>query len=318
MKKQMTREEWIQELAESDRKLNLTLTNDFAFKKVFRNKKALTGLLSALLEIPVSQIQSLEFPDTVLHGEFEGDREGILDVKVHLNGERKINIEIQVREYPYWEERTLFYLSRMYTEDIQKGDDFSKMEACIHISILGFKHPDRNRLYSVIRLLDQATGKVYSDKMSLRVLYLKQLEHATQEEQKTAVYQWARLISARDWKVLMEMAEKNEYMKETVDEMEKINSDKALRYEYLRREIAELDANTIRNFYTNRGKTAGKAESILDLLEEMGQVPADIRERITSQQDPDILRSWLKLAGRAESIEEFGNGIKSDEEVERT
>ena len=75
----------LKQLADSGRPLDISLTNDFAFKKTFRNKIALTGLLSSLLDIPAGEITSLEFPDTFLHGEYAEDREGILDVKVHPN-----------------------------------------------------------------------------------------------------------------------------------------------------------------------------------------------------------------------------------------
>lgn len=89
-------QEEIQKLADSDLPLNVQLINDFAFKKVFRNKKALTGLLSALLEIPAEQIVHLEFLDTLQLGNYRKDKKGILDIKVHLNNNRKINIEMQV------------------------------------------------------------------------------------------------------------------------------------------------------------------------------------------------------------------------------
>ena len=93
-------EQLIRELAESDTALNICLTNDFAFKKAFRNKKALTGLLSALLCLRPEQIVDLEFPDTFLRGDYPEDREGILDIRVHLNHQRKINLEMQLLPYP--------------------------------------------------------------------------------------------------------------------------------------------------------------------------------------------------------------------------
>ena len=258
-------EKKLRALAESDQLLNIRLTNDFAFKKAFRNKKAMTGLLSALLNLPAYEIKTLEFPDTFAHGEYADDREGILDVKVHLNGNRKINIEIQVLPYPFWEERSLFYISRMFVEDFIKGQGYQKLEECIHISILGFSLKCTDHFYSVIRLMDEKTRKVYSDKLSLRMLYLNQIEQVSEEERQTEVYQWAKLISAKDWKVLMKMAERNEYMKETISELEKINSDKELRYRYLKRELRGSDEATIRNYYLDKGKVEGES-LILDLV----------------------------------------------------
>ena len=98
------RDRMIRELADSDATLNICLTNDFAFKTAFRNKKALTGLLSALLDMDPQQIADLEFPDTFVRGDYPEDREGILDIKVHLNSQKKINLEMQLLSFPYWEE----------------------------------------------------------------------------------------------------------------------------------------------------------------------------------------------------------------------
>lgn len=54
-----------------------------------------------------------------------------------------------------------------------------------------------------------------------------------------------------------------------------------------------------------KGKARGKAEDILELLEDYGSVPEQLAEEISSQQDLDILKKWLKLAAQAKSIEEF-------------
>ena len=157
--------EEIRMLADSDLTLNVQLINDFAFKKVFRNKKALTGLLSALLEIPVEKIVDL---------------------------------------------------------------------------------PEATRFYSIIRLMDVKTKLIYSDKMSLRVLYLNRLDQASKKERRTQVYRWAKLITAKDWEDLRRIAMEDEYKAEAVKEMERINTDRELRYEYLSQEIARLDENTRR------------------------------------------------------------------------
>ena len=53
------------------------------------------------------------------------------------------------------------------------------------------------------------------------------------------------------------------------------------------------------------GKAEGKAESILELLAEAGNVPAEVSKRIYTEGDAEKLRCWLKLAARAESVEQF-------------
>jgi len=54
-----------------------------------------------------------------------------------------------------------------------------------------------------------------------------------------------------------------------------------------------------------KGLAQGKAESILELLEDLGDIPEELRLKITTQKDLDILKRWLKLAAKASSVEEF-------------
>ena len=53
------------------------------------------------------------------------------------------------------------------------------------------------------------------------------------------------------------------------------------------------------------GKAEGKAEDILDLLSELGDIPLSVKDKIISQKDMHILRTWLKLAAKAEDIQDF-------------
>lgn len=61
------------------------------------------------------------------------------------------------------------------------------------------------------------------------------------------------------------------------------------------------------------GKSQGKAECIVDLLEEYGVVPEDLKEKIFSQTDLAVLKSWHKLAAHVGSIEEFVERIRVGE-----
>lgn len=53
------------------------------------------------------------------------------------------------------------------------------------------------------------------------------------------------------------------------------------------------------------GEQKGKAEFVLDLLEDYGTVPDSIKEAILNQTDVAVLKKWHKLAAHVESIDEF-------------
>lgn len=62
-----------------------------------------------------------------------------------------------------------------------------------------------------------------------------------------------------------------------------------------------------------KGITQGRAEGvlrrsqqvILELLEDLGDIPEDISDRINREEDLETLRRWLKAAARTESFPAF-------------
>ena len=46
------------------------------------------------------------------------------------------------------------------------------------------------------------------------------------------------------------------------------------------------------------GKNLGERQAVLDLLEDLGEIPEDIRTRIHTEEDQKNLRQWLKAAAR--------------------
>ena len=53
------------------------------------------------------------------------------------------------------------------------------------------------------------------------------------------------------------------------------------------------------------GKAEGRAESILEQLEEIGNVPEALGKEILEERDLDTLKRWAKLTLRCGSVEEF-------------
>ena len=53
------------------------------------------------------------------------------------------------------------------------------------------------------------------------------------------------------------------------------------------------------------GEALGKAESIIELLEELGSVPDSLKAEILQETDLAVLKKWFKLAVKAESVETF-------------
>ena len=71
------------------------LTNDLLFHMVFsQNMKALRSLLSALLGMPESDIQSIDVLNPMQYNASIDTKVTVLDLKLHLNADEFILIEL--------------------------------------------------------------------------------------------------------------------------------------------------------------------------------------------------------------------------------
>ena len=78
--------------------------------------------------------------------------------------------------------------------------------------------------------------------------------------------------------------------------------------------LAEYDEEKYRAMerkeWIEEGEKQGKALSVLELLEDYGPVPDDIRQRILNEHNEQVLRKWLRLAARARSLDKFLKELK--------
>ena len=57
------------------------------------------------------------------------------------------------------------------------------------------------------------------------------------------------------------------------------------------------------------GRAEGKAEAVIELLEDLGELSDSLRNCIMEQMDLELQKKWLKAAAKAKSIEEFEQAV---------
>lgn len=279
--------------ATSDEKITVKLTNNYAFQKIFKNAKIVKGFLMALLNLKEYEIKKIEISDPFTLGENNEEKEGILDIKLVLNQNRKINIEMQNTYQDDWTERSLFYNCRMFTDGFQKGHPYGELPPCIHVGILNFNQMISPNYYHKFYLMDEKTKEIYSRKFQFHMLELKKLKYAKEKQQRKPLYQWAKLIAAQTWEELEQESKGNKYMERALEEMIKISQDEIERYLYLREEMAESD----RVSQIQSAKRIGHKE---------GKKEGEILKLITQVQ---------KKIARGDSLEKIADDLIEDETV---
>ena len=216
---------------------------DFAFKEIMMNEKARIGFLSAILKLNPVDIKKTELLNTNLRKLHEDEKQGILDVRILLNNATEIDIEIQLSMLSVWADRALFYLAKMYTEQIRPGQNYSVFKKCVSISILDFTlFPDNTDFYSCFHIREDSRHTLYTDKMEFHVLELPKLPDKLKEDSGDILL-WAKFINAERKEEFDMLAEKNTYIESAYEQLQVISQDKQKRLEYEAREKAILDYN---------------------------------------------------------------------------
>lgn len=142
----------------------------------------------------------------------------------------QVDVEMQVAAYEYWAERTLFYLSKMFTEQIHEGEGYDVLEKCIHIGILDFEiFEDTDAFYSRFHLWEDSRHIKYSDKLELHVLELPKL--AKHQYPETELLSWMQFINAEtEEEFLQEMGETKEHVLLRLKEKFKLSDTDANQY----------------------------------------------------------------------------------------
>ena len=118
----------------------LKLKNDYTFKRVFGytgNEEITKGLLNAILKEKITDV-SLDC-NTILEKDLYDDKLGILDIRAKVNNTVDINIEMQLVDEKNIEKRIVFYLSKMYTQNLKKSHNYSELNKCISILFIDFE-----------------------------------------------------------------------------------------------------------------------------------------------------------------------------------
>ena len=243
---------------------------DFAFKEIMTDENARIGFLSAVLKLKPKEIQKTNLLNTNLRKLHQDEKQGILDVRILMNNNTEIDIEIQLAELKVWADRSLFYLSKMYTEQIQEGQAYHVFKKCVSISILNFTlFPKEPEFYSCFRIMEEKRHIVYTDKMEFHVLELPKLPKELKKDSSKLLL-WAKFINAEKKEEFEMLAEKDSYLNQAYQKLQVISQDKEKRLEYEAREKAIRDHNQL----LYEAKQSGIQEGIQKGVQEGSQKEA--------------------------------------------
>ncbi len=175
------------------------MTNDYMFRYILQeNETVLRGLICALLRLKPEEIISVEIRNPIDLSKNIAGKDFVLDIKILLNNNQLLNLEMQVENEFNWTDRSLTYLCRAF-DQLQKGQKYEETLPVIHIGFTDFTlFPDNPEFYATYRMINVKNhAQVYSDKFALSVVDLTQIDKATEEDKSSKIDYWARLFRAK-------------------------------------------------------------------------------------------------------------------------
>ena len=103
---------------------------DIAFKKIFgveENKDLLISLINSIVS-EADQVEDIVLLNPYNPKNFRDDKLSVLDIKAMGHNGRRFNIEIQITDEGDYDKRALYYWSKLYTEQLREGFDYSEQQ----------------------------------------------------------------------------------------------------------------------------------------------------------------------------------------------
>lgn len=169
---------------------------DFAFKKLFgseENKEILISFINSIIS-EENQIKNLELKNPYNISNYRKGKMTLLDIKAVDENGTWYDIEMQIAEQGYYDKRALYYWSKVYSDQIESGDDFELLRKTIGISILDFNYLKEEDFHNVYKIYNEKTKGEFSDLFEMHFIELNKF-NKDYKDIKTALDKWVSFLN---------------------------------------------------------------------------------------------------------------------------
>jgi predicted transposase/invertase (TIGR01784 family) len=215
---------------------------DAVFKRLMGDAddtSPLIGFLQAALDLPEEDYARVQLLDPHVKGDAPDDKLGILDVRLETATGKQIDIEIQLAAIPEMPERLMFYLGRMVTGQVGRGEGYGNIKRSICILIADYVQiPEVADYHNRYRLYNPDNGSLFTDLLEVDTLELPKLP---KEADGSRLCWWGKFFRATEEEEFDMLAEKDKAIGVAVGRLKELSRDESLRMLAESRQIAQWD-----------------------------------------------------------------------------
>ncbi|MBF0406624.1 MAG: Rpn family recombination-promoting nuclease/putative transposase [Candidatus Riflebacteria bacterium] len=171
---------------------------DLVFRKLFgseENKLILLSLVNSILNCKPA-IKDLTIKNPYNLATYVGGKTSILDIKAVDENGTWYDIELQIGEQGFYGKRALYYLSKMYVDQLENAEQFSLLNKTIGIHLIDFKYFYDERYVRHFVYKDNETNE-YDENLSYQQLYFIELNKFDKDwsESRTLLERWVTFLN---------------------------------------------------------------------------------------------------------------------------
>ena len=173
------------------------IKNDVAFRKIFGNenrKEVLISFLNAVLLLKENQrIVNVDILTPYQLPDLKGGKVTIVDVKAKDDNDKTYIVEMQVAEVEGFDKRVLYYASKSYSAQIERGDQYENLNPTYFIGILDFEVTKNPGYISRHKIVDIETNENYIKDIEFNFIELPKFTKK-ENELESIIDQWVYFI----------------------------------------------------------------------------------------------------------------------------
>ena len=253
-----------------------------------------------LLGISIKKIVVSKEKEISYHSDYKGVR---LDVYANDENNTRYDIEMQVAGQELGK-RIRYYHSQMDMELLESGHKYKELPTAYVIFICNFDPFIKGKYCYTFenRCAEDTTIKLEDESISIIL--------STEGENGDCIPEALKnfLSFVKEDNAQNNSETKDEYVRELQNSIRSLKENREMESNYMRWawEAFQQDRE---DEAREEGKIEGKIESVLDILNELGEIPKELEEKITSETKIDVLKTMVKTASKATSVLEFEEQI---------
>lgn len=281
----------------------LTLKNNFLFGAVMSDEENCKPLLEMILGFPIGKIEVNKEHNLVYHPEYHGIR---MDVYAKDENNTRYNVEMQALPNGELSKRTRYYHSQLDMDLLTSGKDYDTLPNVYVIFICDFDPFEEKRFRYRFENRCIENGELSLQDGSYTIFL--STKGKNDADISPELRNFLKFVSMD--LPASETPSEDAFIAQLQKSIQKIKESRKMEERYMLFERLLQDERKA-GFKEGikegikEGSKATERKHIMNFLKTKGLISQELTEKISMQQDMDVLEAWVTLSAEVSTVEEF-------------